>query len=67
MSGKSGKSAPEITVPPQEIAAAFKRSNLPVDRYAGFEEGYKLGAQLRAEACYVRSEQLPITHVEVAS
>ena len=61
----SGKSAPELIIPTEEIAAAFKRTGLPVTKYAGFEEGYKLGAQLRAEACYMESQELPVTHIDV--
>lgn len=63
----SGKHAPELVITTQEVAEAFKRSGLPVHKFTGFDEGYRLGARLRAEACFLESQQSPVTHVEIAS
>ena len=60
----SGKSAPSIEVSTQEIAAAFKRTGLPIEKYCGFARGYELGRALRAEELHI-GEQLPVNNIEV--
>lgn len=38
-----------VEVSQTAMVTAFRKTNLPVDKFAGFEEGYKMGTQHLAE------------------
>lgn len=39
-----------ITIRQADIVTAFRKTGLPIAKYGGFEDGFKLGAQHQVEA-----------------